>query len=108
VTTPTLQQLNLLHANICQALADPKRIHILYTLSQQPLHVTALAEALQMPQPTVSRHLRVLRQQSLVKTERTGTAVTYALSDHRIIAALDLILEVMVDALKRQSRLVPV
>jgi len=105
MTTPTLHELNLLHANICQALADPKRLLILYALAEEPRYVTALAETLDMPQPTVSRHLRVLRDQSLVNTERNGTAVTYQLADHRIIEALDLIREVMVNALTRQSQL---
>jgi DNA-binding transcriptional ArsR family regulator len=106
VTTPSLNELNLLHANICQALADPKRLLILYALDEQPRHVTALAEELDIPQPTVSRHLRVLRQQSLVTTERHGPAVIYTLSDRRIITALETIRQVMVDALTRQSQLV--
>lgn len=70
---PTINELNLLHANICQALGDPKRILILYALNDSPRHVTGLAEDPNMPQPTVSRHLRVLRQRALVTTERTGT-----------------------------------
>jgi DNA-binding transcriptional ArsR family regulator len=106
VTTPSLNELNSLHANICQALADPKRLLILYALDEQPRHVTALAEELDLPQPTVSRHLRILRQQSLVTTERDGTTVVYALADRQIITALDLIRQVMVDALTRQSQLV--
>lgn len=106
MTTPTLQELTLLHANICQALADPKRLQILYALAEAPLNVNSLAEALQLPQPTVSRHLRVLRQQSLVNTERKGPAIKYHLADRRIIEALDQIRQVMIDALARRSRLV--
>lgn len=102
---PQLKELNLLHANICQALADPKRILILYALDEQPRHVSALAEALDIPQPTVSRHLRVLRQQSLVATEREGAAVVYRLTDHRIIEVLDTMQAVMFDALQRRSEL---
>jgi ArsR family transcriptional regulator len=103
---PPLQELNLLHANICQALADPKRIQILYALEEQPRNVTVLAEALDMPQPTVSRHLRVLRQQSLVQAERDGPAVVYHLSDRRIIEVLDTMRAVMYEALARKSGLV--
>ena len=106
MTTPTLRELTLLHANICQALADPKRLQILYALDESPRNVNSLAEDLSMPQPTVSRHLRVLRQQSLVTTERNGPAIKYHLADHRIIEALDQIRQVMIDALARQSRLV--
>lgn len=103
---PALQELNLLHANICQALADPKRILILYALDEQPRHVSALADDLDIPQPTVSRHLRVLREQSLVFTEREGPAVVYHLADRRIIEVLNTLQQVMFDALERQSGLI--
>ena len=100
---PTINELNLLHANICQALGDPKRILILYALNQEPRHVTALADNLGFPQPTVSRHLRVLRQRQLVETERSGPAVIYRLSDKRIIEILDKMRLVLRDSMDRQN-----
>jgi DNA-binding transcriptional ArsR family regulator len=103
MTTPTLDELNLLHAHICQALGDPKRIQILYALAEQPRHVTALADLLDTPQPTISRHLRVLRQRALVTTEREGPAVIYTLADWRMIEVLDTMRDVLRDTLARQS-----
>ncbi|MCA9950393.1 MAG: winged helix-turn-helix transcriptional regulator [Anaerolineales bacterium] len=100
---PTLNELNLLHANICQALGDPKRILILYALNDNPRHVTGLAEDLDMPQPTVSRHLRVLRQRALVTTERNGAAVVYKLADPRMIDILNTMRVILRDSLIRQS-----
>ena len=64
----------LLHVNVCQALADPKRIVILYLLADGPHNVTEIAEALDLPQSTVSRHLKILRERSLVHTERDAQA----------------------------------
>jgi DNA-binding transcriptional ArsR family regulator len=83
-------EIGMLHNRICHALADPKRILILYLLSGKPRLVNELAEMLEIPQPTVSRHLGVLRERGLVATEREGTAIRYTLADHRIIEALDL------------------
>src|SRR5450759_2717559 len=79
------QEVNLLHASICQALADPKRILILYALSEGPRTVTELTEALDVPQPTVSRHLKVLRERHLVSTEREGATVRHSRADGRVI-----------------------
>ena len=84
------QEVGLLHARVCSALADPKRILILYLLSERGHFVNEIAEELDLPQPTISRHLRVLRDRELVNTERQGTAVCYSLADKRIIQALDL------------------
>ena len=102
---PPLAELNQLHANLCQAVADPKRILIIYALDERPRNVSTLAEDLEIPQPTVSRHLRVLRQQSLVLTERDGPSVIYRLADRRIIDVLDTMREIMFDNLEHRSDL---
>lgn len=103
MTQPSLDELDLLHTHICRALADPKRLLILYALHEQPRHVTALAEALDMPQPTVSRHLRVLREQYLVTNERDGAAVIYSLTDPRIIDVLNTMRQIMRNVLEQHA-----
>ncbi len=105
MTCPQLDELTLLHNHVCQALGDPRRIQILYALHERPRHVTALAEDLGIPQPTVSRHLRVLRQRALVTTERDGPAVVYELADGRMITVLDEMRQVLRDVLARQANM---
>jgi len=100
---PPLSELRLLHTNICKALGDPKRIQILYALSDQPRNVSSLASALDVPQPTVSRHLAILRQRSLVLTERDSQMIVYRLADPRIIEVLDTMRRILRDSLERQS-----
>lgn len=95
-----------LHAEICAGLADPNRILILYELSQSPRNVTELSTNLQMPQPLVSRHLKVLRERGMVIPTRMGTVIQYALSDDRLIQALDLLRAVMRDGLTKRAELV--
>ena len=103
MVSPQIEELNLLHANICQALGDPKRIQILYALHEQPRHVNALAADLNIPQPTISRHLAVLRNRSLVVPERDGAVVVYSLADPAIIGVLDSMRVVLKRAMERQS-----
>ena len=105
---PSLDELNLLHASVCQALGDPKRLLILYALAEQSRNVSALTEYLGMPQPTVSRHLQVLRERHLVVAERDGISVTYHLAEPRIIAVLDTMRQILLYSLARQSDLVAV
>ena len=104
--SPTLDELNLLHNSVCQAVSDPKRILIMFALFERPRHVTALANDLGIPQSTVSRHLRVLRQTSLVYTKRQGAAVVYSLADTRIIDIVNTMRKIMVDALARHTEIV--
>jgi DNA-binding transcriptional ArsR family regulator len=100
---PSIDELRLLHDNICRALGDPKRIQMLYALDEQPLNVSALATVLDIPQPTVSRQLAILRQCSLVIAERDGQMVTYRLADLHIIEVLDSMRMILRDSLERQS-----
>lgn len=95
VTDSLQREIILLHAQVCQGLADPKRILLLYALAEGPRRVTDLAEMLDLPQPTVSHHLKILRERGLVTADQEGTAVYYALADERVIQALDLLREVL-------------
>ena len=105
--TPTLQQeITQLEANFCAALSDPNRLLILYALNEKPLNVTELVNELGLSQPTMSRHLKVLRERGLVQTVRTGTVITYHLTDSRLIQALDLLRNVMRERLTYQANLI--
>ncbi|MFN8413121.1 MAG: metalloregulator ArsR/SmtB family transcription factor [Anaerolineales bacterium] len=107
MVTPTLQQeITQLEANFCAALSDPNRLLILYALSEGPRNVTELANELELNQPTTSRHLKVLRERGLVNTIRTGTIITYHLSDSRLIQALDLLRSIMRERLAHQANLI--
>lgn len=99
-------EVNQLHAEICGGLADPNRIMILYALSQGPRNVTELCNELNMSQPLVSRHLKVLRERGMVTTKRLGTIIEYALADDRLIEALDLLRAVMRDGLTKRAELI--
>ena len=63
------------------ALSDPARLRLLALLSGRELSVSDLAEILQLPQSTVSRHLRVLVDGSWVAARGEGTANLYRMLD---------------------------
>ena len=100
------QEIIQLEADFCAALSEPTRIFILYALNEQSLNVTELTNELGIPQPTTSRHLKVLRERGLVYTERQGTVITYHLADKRIIDALDLLRSAMRDRMKQRANLI--
>jgi DNA-binding transcriptional ArsR family regulator len=104
--TPLQQEVTHLHAEVCSALADPSRILILYALSEKDYTVSDLVAALGQPQPTISRHLKVLRDRNLVTAVRQGMNVEYHLADRRLIEALDLLRGVMRDRITHRASLV--
>lgn len=98
-------EINQLHSQLCAGLADPKRILILYALAKKSLNVSELSEALNLPQPTTSRHLKMLRERGLVSARRDGQSVYYDIVDNRVIQALDLLRSVLADLLSSQADL---
>jgi len=106
VSQTLAQEVSQLEADLCFALADPTRILILYTLDEQSRNVTEITNALNITQPTTSRHLKILRERGLVYTERQGATITYHLTDRRLIQALDLLRSVLRDRLARRASLI--
>jgi ArsR family transcriptional regulator, virulence genes transcriptional regulator len=88
-----------LYARVCKALADPKRLLVIYELRYGPRVVGELASSLGMSQPNTSRHLAVLRDRGFVTTERAGITVEYSLASLKPVQALDLLREFMAEEL---------
>ena len=62
------------------ALSDPIRCRMLMLIEKQELTVTELCAILQMPQSSVSRHLKTLADDNWVISRRDGTSRFYAMS----------------------------
>jgi ArsR family transcriptional regulator len=65
------------------AFSDPTRLRILHLLREGELCVGDLVTILDMPQPTVSRHLAYLRRSQLVETRKSGLWMYYSIAAAR-------------------------
>ena len=59
------------------AIAEPRRRHILEFIAAEERSVGDIADALELQQPSVSKHLQVLRDVGLVTMRRDGKRVLY-------------------------------
>ena len=59
------------------AVAEPRRRHILEFIAADERSVGEIAEALELGQPSVSKHLNVLRNVDLVTVRRDGRRILY-------------------------------
>ncbi len=100
--TPTSDEVHRLHADLCAALSDPRRLHVLYLLAKGGLTVNQITHHLGISQPATSRHLKVLRSRGLVRARRQGQSVVYTLADRRVIVALDMLRQVLADHLQHR------
>ena len=84
-------------SNLFKALGDPSRLIILSQLARSDcgICVCDFASALNVHQPTISHHLRLLREAGLVASVRRGTWVYYSLAADvrsRFLEALSILL----------------
>ncbi len=99
------QEVTQMHADICSALADPKRILLIYALSEKPRSVNDLAQELGISQSATSRNLKVLRERGLVIAIRQGSTQEYRLTDMRLVEALNMLRSVLRDRLTYHANL---
>ena len=70
-----------------KALADPTRVAIINSLSAaEEVCVCNLTETFDLSQPTISHHLKILREAGLVESSRRGTWSYYRLVPEAIAA----------------------
>lgn len=86
-----------LQASILKTIASPRRLEIIHLLGETgPIEVHRLADHFGLPQPTISQHLAALRAAGLVEAVRHGRQVRYQLTDPEIVAACELMRQVLV------------
>ena len=88
-----------------KALADPTRLRLLNLLQHGELCVCDLMEALDVPQPKVSRHLSFLKKQQWVDGRRAGKWMHYTLSTPRqavLVKVMDILQEHLGDSAMTQ------
>jgi ArsR family transcriptional regulator len=71
-------------SRVFRALSDETRVRIVALLGPGELCVCHIENALQMAQPTVSRHLGILKNAGIVDARREGSWVHYRLIDQEI------------------------
>ncbi len=81
---------------LLETLGEPTRLRIVNCLTAAPLFVSDLQALLEIPQPTISRHLKVLREAGLVRDTPIAQFVLYRL--RRPAEPLGRVLNAVLDA----------
>jgi DNA-binding transcriptional ArsR family regulator len=69
------------YAELFKALGDETRVKIMQMLNTKPRSVGEIVDFFSLAQPTISRHLTVLRHAGLVVSRRKGPQVIYAINE---------------------------
>ncbi len=92
-----------LQAALCQAMSYPTRLELVHILRNGAKCVDDLAQATGANLASVSRHLSILRNCGVVTARRAGHEVVYELANPKVVMICDLMREVLIEQLARQS-----
>ena len=85
------ERLIRLKAKVFKALADPVRLKIIEFLRDEEKCVCEIIPHVDVAQPLVSRHLKILRDSGLVRVRKEGNRRYYSVSDPKIFKIIDAI-----------------
>jgi ArsR family transcriptional regulator len=100
--TPKPENKTRLKSSIFHALSDPIRLEIVEYLREGEKCVCEIVPHLNVIQPLVSRHLKILKEVGLVRFRKDGTKRMYSIVDRRIHDVVDALNSELVDALTRE------
>ena len=96
------------HAAVCQVFSHRLRLELLEALRDGELTVGQLAERTGAGVSNVSQHVSLMRERGALVSRRDGSNVYYGVADARILAAFDLMRELLLDQIRAQSALADV
>lgn len=85
------------NANFFKSMSDPNRLMIVDMLSYGTLCACKLLERLQITQPTLSHHMKILCDCGLVKARREGKWMHYSLNTEQIQKTKELFNDLFTD-----------
>ncbi|MDD4325106.1 MAG: metalloregulator ArsR/SmtB family transcription factor [Candidatus Bathyarchaeia archaeon] len=85
----TIENSSRFKATVFHALADPIRLEIIEYLRDGEKCVCEIVPHLNLIQPLISRHLKILRDAGLVRCRKDGTKRMYSIVDQKICAVVD-------------------
>jgi DNA-binding transcriptional ArsR family regulator len=89
-------------ATVFHALADPIRLEILAFLRDGEKCVCEIVPHLNLIQPLVSRHLKILKDAGIVRCRKDGTKRMYSVVDSRIYSVIDGLTSELVNTLAKE------
>ncbi len=90
-------------AEVCQTLANPKRLHILSLLKGGELSVGEMLKAMDIPKANLSQHLSIMKQKGILVARREGTVIYYRLAIPKITDACTIMRDVLLQLLENRE-----
>ena len=95
-----------MQSEICKTFSNPYRMHMVKLLCIRDMSASELLKETGMSKANLSQHMSVLVGKGAVRSRRQGVSVYYSLTDKKIGQACSLMQEVVVNMIKKNSKLI--
>jgi DNA-binding transcriptional ArsR family regulator len=99
----TTENQNRFKAAVFNALSDPIRLEIVAYLRDGEKCVCEIVPHLNLIQPLVSRHLKILKDAGIARCRKDGTKRMYTIVDPRIFGVVDALTSELVTVLTKEA-----
>lgn len=99
----TIDNQNRFKSTVFHAFSDPIRLEIIAYLRDGEKCVCEIAPHLNLIQPLVSRHLKILKDAGIVRFRKDGTKRLYSIVDPKIYAVIDALSAELTVALMKEA-----
>ncbi len=90
-----MKEMYIKESEILKAISHPVRLHIidllLIGIPKDACSVNSIQKELDIPQPTISQHLQVLKNHGIIDGEKKGVKVCYKVVDKRVAKILQVL-----------------
>lgn len=94
-----------MHAYVCAALGNAKRIQIIDLLQDGEKTAGTLVNEMGISKANLSQHLQVMKSKGLLLSRREGVSIFYRISNPKIVVACQLMRAVLLEQLEDMSKL---
>ncbi len=94
-----------MHAGVCAALGNAKRIQIIDLLQDGEKSAGTLVQEMGILKANLSQHLNVLKTKGIVMSRREGVSIYYRITNPKIVTACQLMRQVLMEQLEDISTL---
>ncbi len=91
------RQIFQLHADVCKALANAKRLEILHILRNNEMSVGDIVKHMGIPIANVSQHLSMMQKTGILNTRRDGLKIYYRISNPKVTKVCNMMREVLLE-----------
>ncbi len=99
-------QIYIYHAEMCKVLSHPKRLEVINVLRDGEMAVGELAERLRLTPANLSQHLAMMKERRILVSRKEGNAVYYRVNNPRMLAAFDLLREILFEQIRGDAALI--